>query len=101
MELLIKIGLYLGVLVVFLFLISLVKFYFYRKKQLDKVKIIEFIVNTKNTASTYSIHQNAFKNKEISYLNNLLYELESENIINKIEIGNSNNNGLWEYVYKK
>lgn len=101
MDHLIKIGLYLGGIIVFLFLISLVKFYFYRKKQIDKVKIIEFIVNTKNTASTYSIHQNVFKNKEISYVTNLLYELESENIINQVKIGNSNNNGLWEYVYKK
>lgn len=85
----------------FLFLVSLVKFYFYRKRQLDKVKIVEFILTSGSTISTYNIHQNVFKDKTLSYVAELLSELESECIIKQVNIGHLNgNNGLWEYVQK-
>lgn len=66
---------------------------------MDKMKIIEFIVNTEKTASTYNIHKSIFSNKTIDYVTGLLYELESDCIIKKIELGyTNNNNGLWEYI---
>lgn len=84
-----------------LFIFSLVKFYFHRKRQLDKVKIIKFMSKHNNTASTYKIHQNIFKKKPVKYVKGLLRELELENTIKHIKIGNSssaNNNGIWEYI---
>lgn len=94
-----EIAIYISIVIFFLFLVSLVKFYFYRKRQIHKVKIIEFIVNTEKTSSTYNIHKCIFKNRTINYVSDLLVELESEHIIKRIELGHTNNNnGLWEYI---
>ncbi|MCT4563639.1 MAG: hypothetical protein N4A68_04900 [Maledivibacter sp.] len=94
-----QIAIYISALILFMFLVSLVKFYFYRKRQIDKLKIVEFIVDTENTASAYNIHKSIFYNKDIGYVTDSLYELEGEHIIKQIRIGHTNNNnGLWEHI---
>lgn len=100
MEYLIKIATFLGLGIVLLFIISLISFYFYRRRQLDKVKIIKFINDKNETFSTYNIHQSIFKNKKVSYVIGLLKELDREKIINQIQMGNSEENALWEYIDK-
>lgn len=83
------------ILIFILFLSSLVGFYFYRKKQMEKVKIIKFIRTTKGTFSTYNIKINLFKDKKNKYVKKLLQELQDEKVINKIYL-NSSNNSMWE-----
>ncbi|MBS4539515.1 hypothetical protein GOQ27_13650 [Clostridium sp. D2Q-11] len=94
----IRVVFFIGIGIILLFILSLIGFYLYRKRQLDKIKIIKFINDNEKTFSTYNIHNNIFKNKKASYVISLLQELENENIIKRIEIGNSEENGLWEHI---
>lgn len=94
----VKIAISIGLVISLLFVISLVVFYFYRERQVNKVKVIKFINDNEKIFSTYNIHQSIFENKKSSYVVNLLKELEDENIITKTNIGNSEENGIWEII---
>lgn len=99
MEYLARIFLYIAIILGGLFFISIIKFYFYRRRQIDKIKVVEFIIDSDKTSSTYNIHKSIFSNKKVKYVNELLKELESENLVKKVNMGISNGeNGIWEYI---
>ncbi|MTI67024.1 MAG: hypothetical protein FH753_10575 [Firmicutes bacterium] len=97
MSYLLKIAPYIGGFIIIVFLISLVNFYFYRKRKIDKVKILKYIIESDNAVSKHTLHKKVFSNESLKYVNNLLNELETEDLIREIKLGSLNSDGLWEY----
>lgn len=82
-----------------MFLVSIIKFFLFKKRQIGELTILGFLSDNKNTMSTFNIHKRIFPNKNIEYIDKLLKELESEDSIRQINIGGSNtSNRLWEYI---
>lgn len=88
---------FIGLLIIVLFIVTLITFYFFRKRKLDKIKIIEYIHEEEKTFSTYNINETIFKGKKIKYTISLLQELEKENLINNITTNNIKENSIWKY----
>ncbi|MTI69663.1 MAG: hypothetical protein FH751_05335 [Firmicutes bacterium] len=97
MSYLFKIAPYVGGFIIIVFLISLVNFYFYRKRKIDKVKILKYIIKSDNAVSKHTVHEKVFNNESLEYVRNLLNELQTEDLIREIKLGSSNSDGLWEY----
>ncbi|NBI05291.1 hypothetical protein [Senegalia massiliensis] len=88
---------FIGLLIIVLFIVTLITFYFFRKRKLDKIKIIEYIHEEEKAFSTYNINEAIFKGKKIKYTISLLQELEKENLIINITTNNIKENSIWKY----
>ncbi|WP_130807581.1 hypothetical protein [Senegalia massiliensis] len=85
---------FIGLLIILLFIVTLITFYLFRKRKLDKIKIIEYVYKEEKAFSTHNINEAIFKGKKLKYAINLLQELEKENLIINIS---TDNNSLWKY----